>query len=271
MISMVTEKKETLRSLFREIYAPILMPLGFIYRGISYVKMNQEKGYLLGVQPDKYRGSRTPEYVMLEIYVDFNTLIFPQKGKEISRFYYGCLGTIHDYPLSFKPGVTEEERRWREYEKMPLRTRIESSARVFEREVVPLLKGVYDIDSVYLQRGRWYQQDKQLPTRPDALVWHHIYKKDFASALIDIENARKKRIAFLKKWESDLLTLSKFLKQEDYNRRVREAEIYFKELDDLKGQLQYADDAWAEKEIRKNIDENCKWLKLDFESKQKEA
>lgn len=268
---METEKKETLRRLFREIYAPILIPMGFVYRGISYVKMNKEKGYLLGVQPDKYRGSQTPEYIMLEIYVDFETLISPLKRKEVPRFYYGCWGTIHDYPLSFKPGVAEEERQWREYEKMPLRTRIESSARVFEREVVPLLKGVYDIDSVYVQRGRWSQQGKKLPTLPDALIWYHIYKRDFASALLDIENARKERIAFLKKWESDLMTLSKFLKQEDYDRRAREAEVYFKGLDDLKNQLQDADDAWAEKEIRKNIDENCKWLKLDFESKQKEA
>lgn len=282
---MGTEKKETLRSLFREIYAPIMEPIGFVYRKRSFVKMNREKGYVMGIQADKYRGSSDPNLTDLEIFVDFLPLIarsmiedsvralmpvYGDKDAFCSPLLYGSL--IDKQDLAWALSRMEERNGQCIYHivEMPLRERIEASAETVRKWVVPCFRKVHDIDSLI-------EQEKRIVRHPTALassiyrIWYNIYKLNYDVALDELEEARRKNHEAVENSKKFFTTYRDFITQDDYEREKLKFEKELKQLDELQEQLQQADDAWAEREIRKNIDENCRWLKLDFESKQKEA
>ena len=280
---METEKKETLRSLFREIYAPIMEPIGFVYRKRSFVKMNREKGYVMGIQAGKYRGPSDPNLINLEIFVDFTLLIARQVTDYTPEIIYGDKDLFWLSPLSLRSLIDEKELCWNLFHmeekngqcihytvEMPLRDRMEASAETVKKWVVPCFRNVHDVDSLI-------EQEKRIVRNPTALassiyrIWYNIYKHDYEAALNEIEQERRKQRDYLGTFKGYLTTHRDFITQDDYDRKKLEVEQEIKQLDELQKQLQQADDAWAEKEIRKNIDENCKWLKLDFESKQKEA
>ena len=283
---MGTEKKETLRSLFREIYAPIMEPRGFVYRKRSFVKMNREKGYVMGIQADKYRGSSDPNLTDLEIFVDFLPLIARSMIEDSVRALmpvYGDKDTFYLSPLSYRSLIDKQDLAWalsRMEERngqciyhiveMPLRERIEASAETVRKWVVPCFRKVHDIDSLIEQEKKIMQSPKALLDFPSR-AWYYIYKHDYNAALKEIEQERRKEHDYLRIIKGYLTTHRDIFTQDDYDRKKVEVEKELKQLDELQEQLQQADDAWAEREIRKNIDENCRWLKLDFESKQKEA